>query len=234
MALLRTQQLINGYTGRQTFGSLHQHSARSWTQTLMLGKVSAIWFTCWGSRYGRTSENHPVFFIWFVWYLKKKRLGHCYDAIYTLLYLLLSPNNLLRLKKTSESNHLLSLQNNYSEWKINLLPERIEPVKAFMIILFFPSPFLNEWYYYQLVGVVGWRSLKGLMFPLHVFVLHESHSPEEYLQWKEELIPFAVTKNHNVHLEFYHAAQKVSIGNYLSWQSFDLSRMNSSQSFFFF
>lgn len=103
MALLRTQQLINGYTGRQTFGSLHQHSARSWTQTLMLGKVSAIWFTCLGSRYGRTSENHPVFFIWFVWDFekkeKKKRLGHCYDAIYTLLYLLLSPNNLLRQKK---------------------------------------------------------------------------------------------------------------------------------------
>lgn len=30
---------------------------------------------------------------------KKKRLGHCYDAIYTVLYLLLSPNNLLRQKK---------------------------------------------------------------------------------------------------------------------------------------
>lgn len=64
-------------------------------------------------------------------------------------------------------------------------------------------------------------------------MLHESPSPEEYIQGEEESIPFAATENHNVHLEFHHAAQKVSIGNYLSWQSFDLSLMNSSQSFFF-
>lgn len=199
MALLRTQHLINGYTGRQTFGSLHQHSARSWTQTLMLGKASAIWFTCLGSRYGRTSENHPVFFIWFLWDFekkeKKKRLGHCYDAIYTLLYLLLSPNNLLRQKKkTSESNHLLSLQNNYSECKINLLPERLEPVKAFMIILFFPSPFLNEWYYYQLVGVVGWRSLKGLMFPLLFMCFMRVPPPRNIYKEKKNRFPLLQLK----------------------------------------
>lgn len=125
---------------------------------------------------------------------KKKRLGHCYDAIYTLLYLLLSPNNLLRLKKTSESNHLLSLQNNYSEWKINLLPERIEPVKAFMIILFFPSPFLNEWYYYQLVGVVGWRSLKGLMFPLHFLCFMRVTPPRNICNEKKNWFPLLQRK----------------------------------------
>lgn len=44
------------HTG-QTFGSLQQHSAGSWTQTFILGKVSAIWLPFLCSRYNRTSCN---------------------------------------------------------------------------------------------------------------------------------------------------------------------------------